>query len=114
MTLSFRQILSAARRLPRRSQEELASVLLKRLRAGTATGGAVEPLTALSQAELRAIADSVLAPRQARKLRQLLLRHREGKLQPTLRTELDRLLVECDLLALLKSKALYTLGMPRA
>jgi hypothetical protein len=108
MTFGYRQVLSAARRLPKRSQIELASALLAPAKARF--GGSLEPLNGLSETELRALAASVLAPAHTRRLKLLLRMNREGKLSRELRAELDRLLEECDQVALLKSRALYTLS----
>jgi hypothetical protein len=65
----------------------------------------------LSQAELRALAESVLAPAHAQRLRQLLRLNREKKLTRPLKAELEALLEESDRVALMKAKANYTLSL---
>ncbi len=108
VTLDFQQVLTAARQLPKRSQLKLASALLKE---AAAPAPQLEPLSELNEAELRALAESMLAPRHARRLKQLLKMNREKKLSRPLKVELDDLLAESDQIALLKAKAHYTLGL---
>ena len=106
MTLAnFQQVLTAARRLPKRSQVKLASTLLSEAQAMPP----LETLSGLSEAELRALADAVLAPVNARRLKQLLQLNRDQAITPTQRTELTALLEESDQVALVKAKARYTL-----
>jgi hypothetical protein len=107
--MDFQQVLTAARQLPRPSQAKLVSALLKG--NGSPQTPALEPLTGLSEAELRALAASILAPGQARRLKQLLRQHREKKLTRAQQVELDALLEESDRIALVKAKANYTLGL---
>ena len=106
--LDFQQILTAARQLPKPSQLKLASALLKE---AVAPAPQLEPLSGLNEAELRPLAESMLAPRHARRLKQLLKMNREKKLSRPLKVELDNLLAESDQIALLKAKAHYTLGL---
>jgi len=109
-TVDFQQILIAARQLPKPSQAQLVSALLQE--EGSASQPALEPLTGLTTAELRALADAVLAPAQAKRLQQLLRLQREKKELPnTLQAELDALLEESDHVALVKAKASYTLKL---
>jgi methylaspartate ammonia-lyase len=61
--LDFQQILTAARQLPKASQVTLVSALLQD--QGSAHAPALEPVTDLSEAELSALAASVLAPAHA-------------------------------------------------
>jgi hypothetical protein len=112
VTLDFEQILTAARRLPKPSQAKLVSALLRD--QGSAHAPALEPLTGLSEAELSALATSVLAPAHARRLKQLLGLNREKKLTGASQAELDALLEESDRIALVKAKANYTLSLLRA
>lgn len=110
MALSdFQQVLTAARQLPKPSQVELATALLKE--TTPPTPGPLQPLSGLSEAELHALAESVLAPGHARRLKQLLRLSREKKLPRSLKTELDTLLEESDRVALMKAKANYTLSL---
>lgn len=110
-TLDFQQVLEAARQLPRPSQARLVSVLLEEAKP---TEPHLQPLSGLSPAELRALAESVLAPRHARRLKQLLRLNREKRLTRALKSELDSLLEESDRVALLKAKASYTLNLHSA
>jgi hypothetical protein len=69
----------------------------------------------LATAELRALADAVLAPAQAKRLEQLFRLQREKKELPNaLQAELDTLLEESDHVALVKAKASYTLKLRKA
>jgi len=109
VAVNFEQILTAARQLPKPSQAQLVSALLQE--HGSAHSPALEPLTGLSAAELRALAASVLAPAHARRLKQLLRLHREKKLSRAVQAELDILLEESDRIAVVKAKANYTLHL---
>jgi len=112
VTADFEQILTAARQLPKPSQAKLVSALLQD--QGTASTPALEPLIGLSEAELHALADSVLASEHARRLKYLLRLQREKTLPPVLQAELDTLLAESDRIALVKAKASYTLKLLQA
>ncbi len=112
-TVDFQQILIAARQLPKPSQAQLVSALLQEQES--VPHPSLEPLTGLSTAELRALADAMLAPAQAKRLTQLLRSQREKKKLPrTLQVELDTLLEESDHVALVKAKASYTLSLLKA
>lgn len=112
-TVDFQQILIAARQLPKPSQVQLVSALLQE--EESVLHPPLEPLTGLSPAELRALADAVLAPTQAKRLKQLLRFQREKKKLPrALQAELDTLLEESDHVALVKAKASYTLSLLKA
>lgn len=112
MTADFQHILTAARQLPKPSQAKLVSALLRD--HSTASTPALEPLIGLSEAELHALADSVLASEHARRLKHLLRLQCENKLTPVLQAELDALLEESDRIALVKAKASYTLKLLQA
>ena len=112
-TVDFQQILVAARQLPKPSQAQLVSALLQE--QGSAPQPALAPLTGLTVAELKTLADAVFAPAQAKRLKQLLRLQREKKgLPSTLQAELDALLEESDHVALVKAKASYTLKLLKA
>lgn len=106
---SLSDVLTAARQLPHEARMELAEVLL---REGSVPGvpRAVDVLLGMSDIELRALADAVLASGHQRRLRTLLRRNKEGKLRDMEKTELDALLEEVDRVALLKARAAYTLA----
>ena len=112
VTVDFQQILTAARQLPKPSQAKLVSALLQE--HNQASPPAFEPLIGLSEAELHALADSVLASEHARRLKHLLRLQRANKLTPLLQAELDALLEESDRMALVKAKASYTLKLLQA
>jgi len=68
-----------------------------------------ELLVGLSQAELQALAESMLAPTTQSRLGELLARNVETQLSPEASAELDRLLAQVDQLNILKTRARYTL-----
>ena len=117
ITLTFPDVLAAARQLPAWAQTELATVLLKEqphaLPRAEPPKPALEMLNGLSQAELQALADSILAPGRQRRLSVLLRKNRQSKLSEKAQAELDLLLEESDRIALLKSRAAYTLQQLR-
>jgi len=69
-----------------------------------------ELLTGLSEEELEALADSVLAPSAQVRLDELLDRNAQGQLAPAEQAELDHLVGRVDQLTILKTRAKYTLG----
>ena len=71
-------------------------------------------LIGLSQAELQALAESVLAPTAQARLDDLLTRHAEAQLSAEETAELDRLLEQVDQLTILKTRARYTLDQQKA
>jgi hypothetical protein len=66
-------------------------------------------LVSLSDAELQALADSVLVPRQQERLSDLLRRNRDEGLSADEKRELERLLERVDHMNVLKARAMYTL-----
>jgi chaperonin GroEL len=68
-----------------------------------------EYIHGLSQAELKALAESMLAPSAQTQLTELLDRHNNNQLDEEELAELDRLLDQIDNLTLLKARAKYTL-----
>ncbi len=68
-----------------------------------------EILLSLSQAELKALAESMLAPAAQARLNDLLARNTQGQLSIEETNELDRLLEQVDQLTILKTRAIYTL-----
>jgi hypothetical protein len=66
-------------------------------------------LVSLSDAELQALADSVLVPRQQERLSDLLQRNRDKGLSADEERELDRLLEHVDQMNVLKARAMYAL-----
>lgn len=68
-----------------------------------------ELLIGLSQGELEALAESLLAPSAQVRLDDLLARNPENQLTVGEKAELDRLLTTIDHLTLLKTRARYTL-----
>jgi len=74
----------------------------------------VELLVGLSQAELEALAESMLAPTTQSRLDELLARNAETQLSSEESSKLDRLLAQVDQLNILKTRARYTLHQPAA
>jgi hypothetical protein len=68
-----------------------------------------ELLVGVDQAELQALADSMLAPTAQARLDELLVRNTETQLSAEESAELDRLLAQVDHLTVLKTRARYTL-----
>ena len=68
-----------------------------------------EYLVGLSDGELEALAERMLAPPAQARLDGLLLRNKEGLNSQEEQGELDRLLEQLDELTLLKARARYTL-----
>jgi hypothetical protein len=68
-----------------------------------------ELLVGLSEGELEALADSMLAPSSQSRLDELLERNAAGQLAASEAAELDRLLARVDQLTILKTRARYTL-----
>ena len=68
-----------------------------------------ELLVGLNQAELEALAQSMLAPTTQSRLDQLLAQNAEAQLSPEQSAELDSLLAQVDQLNILKTRARYSL-----
>jgi len=68
-----------------------------------------ELLVGLSDGELEALADSMLAPSAQARLDDLLERNAEGRLSSDEKVDLDGLLEKVDQLTILKTRAQYTL-----
>ena len=66
-------------------------------------------LVSLSDAELQALADSVLVPSQQERLSDLLRRNRDEGLSADEKRELESLLERIDHMNVLKARAMYTL-----
>jgi hypothetical protein len=71
-------------------------------------------LCGLSEGELEALADGLLAPSVQLHLDELIARSKEGRLSATDEAELDSLLARVDQLTLLKTRARYTLQRQQA
>lgn len=115
-TVSYREVLKAAHRLPPDAQAELATTLLRDLRVRSkekrqANTAPLEPLHGMSTAELTALAEAVIAPGQQLTLQELLERNRSGALAPDEEVALDALLAQVDQIGLLKARARYTLRL---
>ena len=68
-----------------------------------------ECLSSLNEAELKALANSKLAPEEQGRLSELLKKNSEDRLSAEEEVLLDDLLEQTDQLAILKARALYTL-----
>ena len=73
-----------------------------------------ELLTGMSDEELEALADSLLAPSAQTRLNDLLARRNEAPLPEDENRELDNLLRKADQLTILKTRARYTLKHTKA
>ncbi len=71
-------------------------------------------LVGLSDGELEALAESMLAPVAQTRLNDLLARSKAQTLVPTEGAELDQLLERVDQLTVLKTRARYTLSQKAA
>lgn len=71
--------------------------------------GDTELLVGLDEAELRGLAEGMLAPAFQARLSELLARNDEGLLTADEERELDDLVARVDVLNILKARALYTL-----
>ena len=113
----LRRCLRAAHRLPPDAQAELAATLLRNLkprgRAKRRIADAVslDPLRDMSSAELRVLAEAVIAPGQQQTLQALLDKNRSGVLTTEEEAILDELLGQADQVGLLKARARYTLSL---
>ena len=73
-----------------------------------------EILIGLSNEELEALAEGMLASPLQKRLDELISRSKEQKLLPEESAELDRLLARADQLTLVKTRARYTLHQQQA
>ena len=73
-----------------------------------------EVLLGLSNGELEALAEGILAPSIQARLDELIARNREGQLSSDEAAQLDRLLTRTDQLTLVKTRARYTLWHQQA
>lgn len=115
MTMS--KVLSSARQLPAESQILLAKELLMGLQKDTPSDAqnagdrteTLDVLYGLTEEELHALADTMIASDKQQRLTQLLHKNNSGTIKKYEIEELDALLVECQQISLLKAKALLTL-----
>jgi len=116
-TMSLSEVVSEAQRLPLDAQVELAETLLRGLRLvlrgrrPEIVEAELRPLAGMGEAELRVLAHAILAPDYQEELSDLLRKNREGELTKKEERRLDALLADTDQVALLKARALYTLGL---
>ncbi len=107
------EVLAAARQLPRKAQAALAEALLRDAAVGdgvvTVQAGLI-PLPGMSEIELVALSQAVLAPGRQRRMKTLLQKNAAAALSDRDQQELDALLEEADRIALLKARAAYTLA----
>ena len=118
--MTYHNVLSAARELPLADQVELAQALLGNIKSSMrdsdrpSSEPELSPLDGMSQHELMALADAVVAPQRQTQMRSLLDTNREQMLSPDEETEIDSLLDEIDQVALLKARAQYTLALQQS
>ena len=119
-TLPYQDLLQLVRQLPQHIQLRLAEDLLQTLRSASAkkapnaTEQPLAPVVGLTEGELKALAESVVAPDRQEQIQMLLELNRTQALSISAETELDELLAEVDQVALLKARALYTLKLKQA
>lgn len=106
--LKLEDILEAARQLPRKAQVELVEALM-RDEPRSVKQAPLEMLPGMSETELRALANAVVASGRQRRMKALLGRNTRGEATEEEQQELDALLEEADRVALLKARAAYTL-----
>ncbi len=113
--VSYGDVLKAAHRLSPDAQAKLAKALLRDLKPQAkakkqAFTSSLEPLRGMSAAELKVLAESLLAPGQQQTLQVLLEKNRADALTSDEETLLDELLAQVDQIGLLKARARYTLS----
>jgi len=117
MTLqAYQEVLSKARQLPLTAQVELAEALLHTIRATlpqspSASPEKLLPLWELSDEELMALAEAIVAPERQQQIRSALEKQRNSSLSVEEAAKLDAWLAEADQVALLKARAMYTLKL---
>ena len=82
----------------------------QQLRTQSVASADTELLLGVSDDELRALADSMLAPSAQKRLEQLLESNASSQISEEGSAELDRLLADIDYLTILKTRARYTLN----
>lgn len=116
---SYPHVLKLAQQLPFNSQLELAEALLGNVRMTlnplkeVEAASSLSPLLGMSESELEALADAVVAPERQQQIEDLLAFNREGAMTAEQGVTLDNLIDEVDQVALLKARALYTLLLTR-
>lgn len=116
-TLPYQDLLQLVRQLPQHMQLRFAEDLLQTLRTSSVKKAvsvpepSLTPVVGLSEGELKALAESVVAPDRQQRIQTLLELNRLQGLAANTETELDELLAEVDQIALLKARALYTLKL---
>lgn len=112
---TYQDILATAKRMSPAAQAELVADLLRNLQSWLRTDRRtedtvrLEPIIDLSDAELRVLADAVVAPGSQTRLQELLEKNRTSALSIEEEIALDDLLRQVDQVALLKARAQYTL-----
>lgn len=118
-TVSYREVLKAAHRLPPDAQAKLAATLLRDLnllsrgKDEAPDGITLYPLRGMSQAELTVLAGSVLASGAQEELESMLEKNRQGSLSAREEIDLDDLLAQADQVGLLRARARYTLSLAK-
>lgn len=114
---SYRQVLQLAQQLPFKPQIKLAEALMGNARLAVDIPETSEPqptlspLRGMTESELRALAEAVVAPDRQQQMQSLLVANRTGALNPEEEATLDNLIDEVDQVALLKARAMYTLQL---
>ncbi|HRX04370.1 MAG TPA: hypothetical protein P5148_14580, partial [Anaerolineae bacterium] len=99
---SYRQVLKLAQQLPFNSQLELAEALLGNVRmtlnplSETEAAVNLSPLLGMSESELEALAEAVVAPERQQQIEDRMALNREGMLTVEQGATLDHLIAEVD------------------
>lgn len=104
-----------ASQLPLNSQVKLAEALLHTIQiqfpSSPDRAEGLLPLLGLSDDELKALADTVVAAERQQQIRTALRKQQRAALTAEENTKLDSWLAEVDQVALLKARAMYTLKL---
>ena len=116
-TLPYQDLLQLVHQLPQHMQLRLAENLLQTLRTSSlkksvnVTDLPLTPVVGLTEGELKALAESVVAPDRQQRIQTLIELNRTQELSTKAEAELDELLAEIDQVVLLKARALHTLKL---
>lgn len=102
-------VLKTAKKLDSFDRISIVSALLKDIPEQLKRGLKLPLLAGLNEQELHILAKTSLSPPRNKRLKYLLKKNREAKLNQQKSKELDQILAESDQIALLKEKAQYTL-----
>ena len=108
-TDTVESVLKTVKKLNSIDRISIVSALLKDIPEQLKRGLKLPLLAGLNEQELHVLAKTSLSQSRNKRLKYLLKKNREGKLNQQESEDLDQILVESDQIALLKAKAHYTL-----